>query len=78
MGKNCLSFNISYRFGGARALMNMKRSTPLMMMNLQIKLPCNLCGRYYTHSPHINGTRVNRSMVDVRIIQSWLPVYGFM
>ena len=26
----------------------------------------------------MNETRLNRSMAGVRIIQSWLPVYGFM
>lgn len=40
------------------------------MMNLQIKLRCNLRGRDYAYSLQMNGARVNRSMVGVRIIES--------
>ena len=49
---------------------------PLMMMNLQIKLWRDMDEE--RRFCRMNETRLNRSMVGVRIIQSRLPVYGFM
>ena len=50
------------------------RSIDTPTMNLQIKLRCNLCGRDYAYSLQMNGARVNRSMVGVRIIESRFPI----